>query len=328
MSQHLRVLRERLRHRAPVRHRRLYAPDLAPAGPVEPGWPTCGSPGPSGWTRSDRNGARRPPTVPPGRRASEPPDTPRPKPTSQIQEDMKDLMNELNAAKTSGRYGNAPSGRGPRRHADPPLPRRRRRRLGCAHRSRTNLALAPPGHRRLRLGGTIARRQRRRRDPRCEPPPHLQVTWCWATLWGPAIRRSSSVLEADPTTAAPRLVLERLRRRTARVLGPFGPGAVGIGWDMPCSASGCISPTRRWADPPVLVSEPGCAIQTTGSEAWGEASPPGIDPEPSPASSPPPPSSTCRPPRDRRRVAAREGAAARAGPGRPRAPRSAVRARG
>ena len=184
----------------------------------------------------------------------------------------------------------------------------------------------------LRLGGTYQLEGNAGGEIRaCEPPRRLQLTWIMGEPPGP---EDSSivdvVLEPDPDGGGTTLTLTHTAVVPPEMWDTFGPGAVGVGWELGCSASPPTSTAASSARPPSWRPTRRCG--RPWSPAARRGAPRSARPAPTtrrwPGPPPPPPSSMCRPPRDRRRVAACEGAAARAGPGRPPAPGSAVRARG
>jgi uncharacterized protein YndB with AHSA1/START domain len=108
---------------------------------------------------------------------------------------------------------------------------------------------------------------------RCEPPRALDVTW----EMGPTTSWVSVRLAPDGERA--RLTLEHIAHREAvgeEFLAQFGPGAVGIGWDLALRALELhmadpdSALDRAEAEAWVLSPEGNAFVRTSG-EAWGAA---------------------------------------------------------
>jgi uncharacterized protein YndB with AHSA1/START domain len=107
----------------------------------------------------------------------------------------------------------------------------------------------------------------------CEPPHAVDATWEFGgqTSW------VELRLEADGERA--RLRLEHIAEVGDDIWEQYGPGAVGVGWDL-----GLHSLDRYLAGAPLnqdfQLSAEGRALSIESSEAWGEASiAAGTDPE-------------------------------------------------
>jgi uncharacterized protein YndB with AHSA1/START domain len=105
---------------------------------------------------------------------------------------------------------------------------------------------------------------------RCEPPRLLGATW----EYGTEVSWLNVTLAAD--AAGTRLQLEHIAHVGDDRWGQFGPGAVGVGWDLGLMglanhlASGAaVDPAAAFA---WQVSAEGKAYMRECSEAWGRAS--------------------------------------------------------
>jgi uncharacterized protein YndB with AHSA1/START domain len=112
----------------------------------------------------------------------------------------------------------------------------------------------------------------------CEPPRHLAITWEYAEEISWVDVRLTSL--ADQT----RLELVHLAPVDPTKWAEFGPGAVGIGWEMALMGLATHLATGDAADPAAAAawmgSPDGIAFMTGSSIAWGEASSAaGEDPE-------------------------------------------------
>lgn len=111
-------------------------------------------------------------------------------------------------------------------------------------------------------GGTVTR---------CEPPSLLSVTW----EFGGMVSWVTVTLQADGADRT-RLTLEHLALVEGDHWDRFGPGAVGVGWDLALEGlkqhltSGAA--VDRAAAMAWLASEEGKSFMRISSEAWGKAS--------------------------------------------------------
>lgn len=112
----------------------------------------------------------------------------------------------------------------------------------------------------------------------CEPPAHLALTWenrgdvSWVTV------------RLSATEHGTRLDLEHLAHVPEEFWSQFGPGAVGVGWDL-----GLLGLARHVLDPTADVAAEGAGEWATSpealafyaalAEAWGEAAIAGGSPE-------------------------------------------------
>jgi len=110
-------------------------------------------------------------------------------------------------------------------------------------------------------GGTITR---------CEPPRHLAVTWEFAgeTSW------VHVTLDAE-SDARTKLTLEHIAHVPKEFWDQYGPGAVGVGWDLgllglalhiDTGASNPPEESAAW-----MASEDGKGYVRASSDAWREA---------------------------------------------------------
>ena len=119
----------------------------------------------------------------------------------------------------------------------------------------------------LRLGGRYQLEGQAGGDiTACEPPRHLAVTW----EYGGEVGWVDVRLEPDP--AGTRLRLEHAAHVGGDRWDEYGPGAVGVGWDLVLvglheyQATGTVD-RQAWE-----TEEPARAFMRASSEAWGEAS--------------------------------------------------------
>jgi uncharacterized protein YndB with AHSA1/START domain len=124
----------------------------------------------------------------------------------------------------------------------------------------------------LRLGGTYQLEGNAGGEIRaCEPPRRLQVTWMVGEPPGP---EDSSLVEVvlDPDDGGTRLTLTHTAVVPPEMWDQFGPGAVGVGWDLALIglaahlAGEDIGPHEAQETNPEMR-----AAMTASSEAWGEA---------------------------------------------------------
>jgi uncharacterized protein YndB with AHSA1/START domain len=124
----------------------------------------------------------------------------------------------------------------------------------------------------LRLGGTYQLEGNAGGEIRvCEPPRRLQVTWIFGEPPGPG---DSSIVEVllEPDDDGTRLVLEHTAVVPPEFWDGFGPGAVGIGWDLTVLGLAMHLAGEEIGDPSLLESDPQMReFMTASSEAWGAA---------------------------------------------------------
>ena len=106
---------------------------------------------------------------------------------------------------------------------------------------------------------------------RCEPPRHLAVTWeyggevSWVT-----------VELAEDAKGGTRLELEHVAHVDDERWNQFGPGAVGVGWDLTLMGLGLHLATGAAADPQAalawMASPEGKDFMRRSSEDWCRAS--------------------------------------------------------
>jgi uncharacterized protein YndB with AHSA1/START domain len=105
----------------------------------------------------------------------------------------------------------------------------------------------------------------------CEQPRHLKVTW----EYGGDVSWVELRLDEDPAGGT-RLRLEHLAYVSDELWEQFGPGAVGVGWDLTLLGLGRHLETGAAVDPHVAVAWPasdeGKAFMRGSSEGWRRAS--------------------------------------------------------
>jgi uncharacterized protein YndB with AHSA1/START domain len=111
-------------------------------------------------------------------------------------------------------------------------------------------------------GGTIER---------CDPPTSFAATWefggqvSWIEVW----------LVAEPGGGT-RLVLEHIAQMDDERWAEFGPGAVGVGWDMGLVGLSIHLSSGRWVDPGEgaawAASADGRQFMSLASQRWCDAS--------------------------------------------------------
>lgn len=125
----------------------------------------------------------------------------------------------------------------------------------------------------LRLGGTYQLEGNAGGEIRvCQPPRHLQVTWILGPPPGPEDSSLVDVTLDDDGDGGTRLTLTHTAVVPPDMWDTYGPGAVGVGWDLGLLGLAAHlegvdlgEPAEREADPayrPVMVAS---------SEAWGVA---------------------------------------------------------
>ena len=104
----------------------------------------------------------------------------------------------------------------------------------------------------------------------CEPPRRLAVTW----EMGGGVSWLTVTLAAE-AKARTRLELEHIAHVEGDFWDRFGPGAVGVGWDMGLMGLGRHIETGAAADPAAAAawqaSDEGKSFARRSSEAWGGA---------------------------------------------------------
>ncbi len=106
---------------------------------------------------------------------------------------------------------------------------------------------------------------------RCEPPRLLSVTW----EYGGGVSWLTVTL-ADDASGGTRLELEHTAHVDDNLWDRFGPGAVGVGWDLALMGLGRHVASGATVDRDAAMawsaSEEGKSFMRASSEAWGKAS--------------------------------------------------------
>lgn len=124
----------------------------------------------------------------------------------------------------------------------------------------------------LRLGGTYQFEGNAGGEIReCEPPSGLLVTW----VMGEPGPEDSSIVEVvlEPSgNAETTLTLEHTAVVPPEMWDQYGPGAVGVGWDLGLLGLGAHLAGLEVGDPEDLEKDPAIhAAMAASSEAWGQA---------------------------------------------------------
>ena len=124
----------------------------------------------------------------------------------------------------------------------------------------------------LRLGGTYQLEGNAGGEIRaCEPPTRLQVTWILGEAPGP---EDSSIVEVTlrPTDGGTLLHLEHTAVVPPDMWDQFGPGAVGVGWDLALIGLAAHLAGIAMGSPEELDRDPAMReAMTASSESWGRA---------------------------------------------------------
>lgn len=127
----------------------------------------------------------------------------------------------------------------------------------------------------LRLGGTYQLEGNAGGEIRvCEPPRHLQLTWIFGEPPGPEDSSIVDVRLEPDSDGGTRLTLVHTAVVPPEMWDQFGPGAVGVGWDLAllgltAHLAGEMLGTGNPAD---LETDPAMReCMTASSGAWGAA---------------------------------------------------------
>jgi uncharacterized protein YndB with AHSA1/START domain len=134
----------------------------------------------------------------------------------------------------------------------------------------------------LRLGGTYQLQGNAGGEIRvCEPPRRLVITWIFGEPPGPEDSSIVEVVLAPDRDGATTLTLTHTAVVPPEMWDTYGPGAVGVGWDL--ALFGLAAHLAGEVLPPVEELERDPEIRagmTASSEAWGAAyRASGTDPE-------------------------------------------------
>lgn len=125
----------------------------------------------------------------------------------------------------------------------------------------------------LRLGGTYQLEGNAGGEIRaCEPPRRLLVTWILGEAPGPEDSSLVEVVLAPDPDGGTRLTLTHTAVTPPDMWDTFGPGAVGVGWDLGLVSLAAHLAGEQIGDPAELERDPAMrAAMTASSEAWGAA---------------------------------------------------------
>jgi uncharacterized protein YndB with AHSA1/START domain len=125
----------------------------------------------------------------------------------------------------------------------------------------------------LRLGGTYQLEGNAGGEIRaCEPPRRLLVTWIMGEPEGPGDSSLVEVvLEPDPDLGGTRLTLTHTAVVPPEMWDTFGPGAVGVGWDLGLLSLASHLEGRDFDPAEVETSPEMRSVMVASSEDWGRA---------------------------------------------------------
>ena len=125
----------------------------------------------------------------------------------------------------------------------------------------------------LRLGGTYQLEGNAGGEIRvCEPPRRLQVTWIFGEPSGPEDASIVEIRLAPTPDGDTTLTLEHTAVVPPDMWDQFGPGAVGVGWDLALLGLAAHLAGVEMGPPEELERDPAMRdAMRTSSEAWGSA---------------------------------------------------------
>ena len=104
---------------------------------------------------------------------------------------------------------------------------------------------------------------------RCEPPRLLKISW----VFGEGMYSEVEVRLAEGGADRTDFALEHVAKVDPQMWQQFGPGAVGVGWDLAVMGLGLYLSTGKTVEDPVSwqSSPEARQLMTVSSEAWGTA---------------------------------------------------------
>jgi uncharacterized protein YndB with AHSA1/START domain len=128
----------------------------------------------------------------------------------------------------------------------------------------------------LRLGGTYQLEGNAGGEIRaCEPPRHLQLTWIFGEPPGPEDASIVDVRLEPDDDGGTRLTLVHTAVVPPEMWDQFGPGAVGVGWDLSLMGLALHIDSGEAVDPAEVeawsISPDGKAFIVAASDGWGDA---------------------------------------------------------
>jgi uncharacterized protein YndB with AHSA1/START domain len=106
----------------------------------------------------------------------------------------------------------------------------------------------------------------------CEPPRLLKVTWIYGEMPADDERSDVEVRLSPVDDDRTQFELEHVADVDPEMWGQFGPGAVGVGWDLGLVGLAWHLRGKTRGDPAELMKSPEMrALMTESSTAWGVA---------------------------------------------------------
>ena len=208
---------------------------------------------------------------------------------------MIDVRHQISAVERQVGRRTLAAGAGPGGDDQPELPRPGRGRMGRLHQPRAAAPLVPAGHRRAPGGRSLPAEGQRRAAPssaatRRTPSPLPGST---------AARSAGSRCRITAEGERARLQLEHIAHVDDERWAEFGPGAVGVGWDLGFRGLAEHLATGADAEPEPSSGPPprtGVRFMTESSEAWSAPRSPPVTTRPPRGPPPTAPRPLTRPP--------------------------------